>query len=233
MSWEPLHSGWFPDPGSLQSSPPASCSWRVSSSTQRSWASDCWKRQADEAFQYSSHTRVLPQSSCNGHWRGFPELMKPSPCSVQCKKHLTLSSDASYFTAVGIKFHSSSFSSFIRAPHNPPQAWLHEICRCQYCPSFPDQSLWAPLNSAEQLRTQRGGHEDHPQELLHNEFWSCNSLFASCLHISLDPWHLPSTLSLLGAIQSPFLHRTCLRSPESQGKIYQLALFYWLLSLTH
>lgn len=156
MRWEPLHSGWSPDSGSLQSSPPASCSWRVSSSTQRSWASGCWKRQADEAFQYLSHTRVLPQSSCNGHWRGFPELMKPAPCSVQCKKHLTLSSDARYFTAVGIKFHSSSFSSFIRAPHNPPQAWLHDICRCQYCPSFPDQSLWAPLNSAKQLRTQRG-----------------------------------------------------------------------------
>lgn len=96
-----------------------------------------------EAFQCLSH----PWSFCNDQVRVLGNS----------RNVYHFPTDAHYFAAVGtvlftILFltHNSSSQPWYLA------SWYLQISVCLGSPSFPDQYVWAPLNSTEQHRTQQG-----------------------------------------------------------------------------
>lgn len=153
-----------------------------------------------------------------------------NPCSVQCKKHITLFLSCSLLTAVGIKFHLPAFSSFTRVSHNSSQAWLHNICRCQHpMVLLPSLSIpkfcWTAEDPVEGL--QEPPTKVVTQCILIMQFFALLPDSTPILIHDISP----SLCHYLVQKHHPFLHRTCLVKKDFSDGCLLLTAFIDTLQL--
>lgn len=208
--------------------PPAPAEWAAAHSAPRPATTETGEQEKLFCIHpIPGYSSSLPEMTTGEHSLTW---WNQNPCSVQCKKHITLFLSCSLLTAVRIKFHLPAFSSFTRVSHNSSQAWLHNICRCQHpMVLLPSLSIpkfcWTAEDPVEGL--QEPPTKVVTQCILIMQFFALLPDSTPILIHDISP----SLCHYLVQKHHPFLHRTCLVKKDFFRWLSFIDCFHWHITV--